>query len=113
MPFVVVYGTLRRGGGNARLLAGAPMVRELTVRGRMHSLGGYPAVTLEDGGEVRAELYKVDDATLARLDRLEGAPKLYQRTKIRIVEGDAWIYTMAASRLRRLPVVESGDWNAR
>jgi gamma-glutamylaminecyclotransferase len=75
MHKVFVYGTLKKGWGNNRLM----------VEGNAKFLG--PAVTMDSfklygmgvpfmrpGGDdvVAGEVYEVDDATLARLDRLEG-----------------------------------------
>lgn len=61
-----------------------------------------------------AELLEVDEATMERLDRLEGYPNLYDRRKVTVSLPDgqadtAWVYVM-----NRLPdrarVIPGGDW---
>jgi gamma-glutamylaminecyclotransferase len=119
---IFVYGTLRRGHGNwEALLArneGARFVREaLTSPGyEMRSLGGYPAVFAREGaGQVVGEIFEVDEATLARLDRLEGHPRWYLRQPVALVDREEGveIYLMRAEHLNpRCEVVVDGDWNA-
>lgn len=71
-----VYGSLMRGFWNNRLLDGARLVGEAVTPGSMISLGAFPGVkthsTWKDNPVVYGELYKIDDAILARCDRLEG-----------------------------------------
>ena len=68
----------------------------------------------EGATEVVAELLEVDEATMERLDRLEGYPRLYDRRKVTVSLPDggadtAWVYMM-----NRLPdrarVIPGGDW---
>lgn len=68
----------------------------------------------EGATEVVAELLEVDEATMERLDRLEGYPNLYDRRKVTVSLPDgqadtAWVYVM-----NRLPdrarVIPGGDW---
>jgi gamma-glutamylcyclotransferase (GGCT)/AIG2-like uncharacterized protein YtfP len=71
-----VYGTLKRGHPNHRHLAGQTFVGEATTAPlyRLVDLGFYPAMQRlgPDGLAVRGELWDVDDAALAAIDRLEG-----------------------------------------
>lgn len=79
---VFVYGTLKRGHGNHRLLeaGGARLLGTDSIKGwSMHDLGAFPAVA-EGWDTVHGEVFEVDAETLARLDRLEGIPSFYQRT---------------------------------
>jgi gamma-glutamylcyclotransferase (GGCT)/AIG2-like uncharacterized protein YtfP len=71
-----VYGTLKKGHGNHRLLEGQELVGNITLEGFvMHSLGGFPAI-VEGEGSVVAEVYQVEDGeVLRRLDSLEGYDK--------------------------------------
>lgn len=55
----------------------------------------------------------VDDATLTRLDHLEGHPRLCQRTRIRLDDGqEVQTYLMDRSRMRGRVLIPSGDWRA-
>lgn len=123
---VFVYGTLRKGHGNNRLLPEDTFIGTATTEDGyvMTAYSGFPAVyfpTYEDGDEgtiITGELYEVDDATLERLDGLEGHPRWYRREQVNVmVDGDdpslgftsAWIYIMQGER--QGPVIESGDYN--
>jgi gamma-glutamylcyclotransferase (GGCT)/AIG2-like uncharacterized protein YtfP len=80
---VFVYGSLKRGFRNHRLLAANEFVGAgiTEPRYRLINLGPYPAM-IETGAEplsVTGELYRIDEATLASLDRLEEEGTLYQR----------------------------------
>jgi gamma-glutamylcyclotransferase (GGCT)/AIG2-like uncharacterized protein YtfP len=108
---VFVYGTLKRGWGNHRLLTGARYLGDARIRGTMHHLGGFPAIHLESDDVVHGELYEVTSETLARLDRLEGIPTFYQRTRVRMSSGStAWVYVMPPDRLTSREVIASGRW---
>jgi len=122
---VFVYGSLLRGFGNHRLLAGPGAIFVGTGETKpafgMVSLGAFPAVL--DSGEtaIRGELYLVDDETFAALDRLEGFPTFYTRRRILVdcadgehIRGavDAWIYILASKRygFGSGDEIASGDW---
>lgn len=114
---VAVYGTLRQGHGNHRIIAeagdGAEFKGAFRTNGsewRMVSLGGFPACVPGDGN-ISVEVYAVNDATLHRLDCLEGYPTLYQKGKLTTPWGEATIYVMSPSSVRGAPHIESGDWN--
>lgn len=121
MTTIFVYGTLRWGEGNHGLLAGAkPLGAGRTVeRMTLLNLGGCPAVIAEAGpGPIVGELYEVDGATLQRLDRLEGYPRVYDREQF-VIETEsgrhvvAWMYFFHPSGQRFAEVIPSGDWKAR
>lgn len=107
---VFVYGTLRAGEGNHHLLRGALYLgtHRTPARYTMLDLGGYPGVT---AGRTRitGEVYAVDPATLAALDRLEEYPHLYTRVLIPSPYGKTWLYLYRGPRTRRR-VVPGGDW---
>ena len=112
---IFTYGTLMRDEINLRLLATARFVAEAHTEPcfELFDLGHFPAMSA--GGEtvVRGEVYAVDDQTLVRLDRLEGHPEFYQRTPIRLADGqEVQTYLMADARTRRRPAIPSGDWRA-
>lgn len=103
MNRVLVYGTLRKGQGNHRVMeyAGGKFIRSLNICGfRMHTLwGGYPGVVRTDdaGDWLTCELYEVE--SMDNLDYLEGYnPRspgrgLYNRQQIDIDGEPTWIYT--------------------
>jgi len=116
---VAVYGSLRKGFGNNRLLETADFVSDgITLKEfTMHSLGGFPAII--EGGDhgVTVEMYEVDSTTFKRLDGLEGYPDFYNRQQTLVDCGggrqvSAWIYYMEeGSRfIDNSPVVYSNDW---
>lgn len=89
MTPVFVYGTLKRGGSNHSLLASQRFVGAVrTAPGfTLHSLGDYPGMVRASGDTagVTGELWMVDDATLAELDRLEGVDEgLYERVDVHL-----------------------------
>jgi gamma-glutamylaminecyclotransferase len=81
---VFVYGTLKRGYGNHRLLATSHFVGDaVTVEKYRMIDAGFPVVL--DGSRehnVAGEIYQCDDATLRRLDALEGEGHMYDRKLI-------------------------------
>jgi len=87
MTTVFVYGTLKRGGSNHLFLTAQRFIGEArTVPGfTLYSLGEYPGMVRASGDTagVTGELWSVDDATLAELDRLEGLDEgLYERADV-------------------------------
>lgn len=110
---VAVYGTLREGHGNHRLLEGSKYhgTEQSVPEFTLNSLGGLPALTAGEG-EVVIELYEVDDATFSRLDQLEGYPDFYDRRVIPTSRGEAWVYFMHDLSDRwHSEVIKSGDWS--
>lgn len=81
---VFVYGTLLRGEPNHYILEHACFVREARTPAvfTLRDMGAFPALLADGSTAVLGEVYDVDAATLARLDRLEGHPRLYRRTPI-------------------------------
>lgn len=129
--FVFVYGTLRKGGSNHRLLESADYCDMTRIPGyEMWSLGPFPAVVpvsgiAADPPYITAERYRVDAALLARLDLLEDyygpdhPRNLYERKWIIAPDGSAgYLYVFVADRLmqkpfrRRKRLIPSGDWFA-
>ena len=121
---VFVYGTLKKGFGNHRLLENAHCLGEAYLpRVIMLDLGAYPAIIAGGKKEVTGEVYQVDAETLARLDRLEGHPSFYERRQVKVfplLQGVdhwlAWAYFLSArsqESYHRLSRVESGIWNGR
>jgi gamma-glutamylaminecyclotransferase len=110
---VFAYGTLRQGEVNHDLLATARFVAEARTEPcfELFDLGPFPAMSANGQTAVLGEVYAVDDATLARLDQLEGHPRLYQRTRIRLDDGqEVQTYLMDRSRMHGRARISSGDW---
>lgn len=114
-----VYGTLKRGYHNHRLLAeaGAQFIQEDKAPGRLY--GGYvPVVTpLPENKRaklwVSGEVFLIDAPCLARCDRLESHPTGYTRTEVRLLSGlKAYIYYWLhpGYRVRDQDFIKSGVW---
>jgi gamma-glutamylaminecyclotransferase len=101
MNHVFVYGTLKRSGFNHRLLWDATYMGDAAVEGySLTAGGGFPYAVRVEGGQARGEVYEVDDATMDRLDSLEGFPHHYTRDYIgAYIDGvgpvRVWIYVAA------------------
>lgn len=108
---VFVYGTLKRGQANHPQLGGAPFAGVATMPGLdLHDLGPFP-MAIDGEGRVQGEVYRVDAGTLSRLDRFEGAPRLYRREARVLADGRrAWIYLGRARQVRHSPRLPHGIW---
>lgn len=101
---IFVYGSLKRGFGNHRILENSMFVGSTeTVQHNfcMHPLhGSFPAVTIgpDDSYAIMGELYEVDNQTLNHIDMLESNGSLYTRQLVTVYNGteivEAWIYLM-------------------
>lgn len=117
---VAVYGTLRVGQPNNRLLNGCKHLGEtVTVaNATMYDNGYFPYVVLGDGdGPIVVDVYEVYDDTLHCLDYLEGYRgdsryNHYERSAVEVVgfEEKALIYHVFKEDVEHLPVIESGNW---
>ena len=102
--YVAVYGTLREGFGNHRLLGGAEIIGtgETNDKFRMADYGipyvYKPANHKDSAGHIHVEVYRpVDYKQWDKLDSLEGHPHHYCREKVTVTvdgigEVEAWIY---------------------
>jgi gamma-glutamylcyclotransferase (GGCT)/AIG2-like uncharacterized protein YtfP len=97
---IFAYGTLRRGFSNHGYVRGCPCLGPAVTADAygLYVADGIPYLV---AGEARypvvGEVYRVDAATLARLDALEEHPDVYCRSRADIVMADgrrclAWIY---------------------
>ena len=111
---IAVYGSLLKGLGNHPLLETSELVGDevLPLNYDMLDLGGFPGLTpKEEESDIFIEVYKVDDDTFKRLDRLEGYPHFYNRKLVETSFGEAWIYYLSSPReYTGINVVESGNW---
>lgn len=113
---VFVYGTLRKGQPN-RSVVEPYLVSELglgQIRGAMYDWEFCPAVTLEKDGIVVGEWIQITEEGLARLDRLESYPTLYDRAIVQDLANGirGWVYCVPRERVKGDPRVESGNWVA-
>lgn len=114
---LLVYGTLKKGYGNNHILKDSEYIGERTISAfTMYHLGGFPAITKEPHGPILCELYRINDETLARCDRLEGTPTFYYRELVETEKGEeAYIYFYAnpLALPGRASVIKSGIWGGR
>lgn len=118
MNKVAVYGSLRKGLGNHRVLGDSKLIgKEWISNYEMFSLGSFPGIR-NGKGSIYVEVYEVDSNTLERLDTLEGyhakdsVNNFYDKEEVSTKFGDALIYTLQGERYKRNPIVTSGNWKA-
>lgn len=102
---VFVYGTLKKGYGNNRLLQGSSFLgkdktKEEYILGDVGFPYAFPSYVFSEitppqdlFKPVLGEVYEVDEETFSRLDHLEGVPYHYKREVIETEGGhSAWMY---------------------
>jgi gamma-glutamylaminecyclotransferase len=92
-----VYGTLKRGASNHRLLADQRFVGAAVTapRYRVIDLGPWPGLVRDEanGLAVRGELFAVSECCLAELDDFETDAGAFVRARIEVEgRGDVWAY---------------------
>ena len=112
---VFVYGSLKQGFGNHRLLESATFLGLDTTPPdyTMYSLGGFPGIIPKGNTPIQGEVYEVDQDQFERLDMLEGYPSFYNRKLIDTAHGDAWIYYLNGDDgedFTRYERVDNGVW---
>lgn len=115
MERLFVYGTLMRAGGHHGLLGGAPFGgAACTGPGfALVDLGAYPGMVRAGTAAVAGELFRVDRAVLARLDRFEGHPHLFRRARVPLADGrEAYGYLLDPVHAEGLPAIPAGDGGA-
>ena len=113
---VFVYGTLLRGETNHRFIARAALIgaAQTPPTFTLYDLGFFPGLVVGGQHAVAGEVYEVDEATLAELDRLEGHPRYYQRTPIRLADGSIVLaYLMHLAQVEGCSPIASGSWRTR
>lgn len=120
---VAVYGTLKRGQGNHRLIdygiangIAEFVTATTTVDPYLMWEGGFPMVemgTEEKTGavNVHVEVYRVDDEILDHLDALEGHPNFYMRmpTLLNDFDEEVEMY-FTPSSYGRTELCQHGNW---
>jgi gamma-glutamylaminecyclotransferase len=104
-----VYGTLKRGCSNHAVMRGAEFAGEAATEPGylMVNCGSYPGLVRAANGQagmaIRGELYRIDEALLAKLDRFESVPTEYVRETIRLADGSeaqTYIYALRVAGLK-------------
>lgn len=120
MQKVFVYGTLKHGQRNNRLLSGLNWITA-SVRGELYLMpAGYPALVIgvKEPGTVHGHLFTVPDDVMPVLDQLECVSSgLYARTTVFAEVGEALIeahaYTMTMEQVRSRGGTRIGEWPLR
>lgn len=112
--YLFVYGTLKKGHGNHRVLGDAPFVKMGWLNDyAMYHLGGFPGIVPLKDHVVEGEVYKVQDFN--RLDSLEGYNSdtdsgMYLRRQVRLDDDSlAWVYIWNRD-LKGCKLIEDGVW---
>lgn len=120
---VAVYGTLKRGYGNHRLLETSKFLGTDRIEGfDMYNLysGGFPGILHSKSvrsveNTIFIEVFEVDEDTFMRLDCLEGYDEdeptegLYDREQVMTQYGLAWIYTFNGTP-NESDLIVCGNW---
>lgn len=116
---VFVYGTLKKGMSNHRLLENSQFLgaaESITAAYAMWCNGRYPMLVEDGSQKVHGELYVVDDETFRNLDHLEGHPDLYKRKKklfnIKGVTVEAWVYLYNYGIGKSYEFVKGCNWRS-
>ena len=113
---VFVYGSLKRGQSHHDQLQGCAWQGDAELRGlALYDLGPFPmAVVAEPEARLQGEIYRVDGQHLSRLDRFEGAPRLYERQRWPLSDGrSVWVYVGKPHQVRHVQRLRSGCWRGR
>lgn len=110
---VAVYGSLRKGMGNHRLIEreeGTLLSTERIKGWEMYSYGGFPFIRPAENpeDEITIEVYAMPVTAMQPLDRLEGYPSFYDRKLVDTSKGKAWIYFI--DQKGNDARVTNGDW---
>ena len=112
-----VYGTLMRNERAHQHLSGAHFVASAHTAPcfQLLNAGSFPAMVASGAQAVVGELWRVPPDLLARIDRYEGVPHLYQRLPVQLADGtEVESYLAVPGALGdNLPAIQSGDWRDR
>ena len=113
---VAVYGSLRKGLGNHRLLENAKYLGDFETEPifSLYSLGSFPGLKKEGTTSVTMEVYEVTPIEANRIDQLEGyvpgrESTFYDKIPIETPYGEASVY-IYVDRIPDARLVPSGDW---
>ncbi|NIL97910.1 MAG: gamma-glutamylcyclotransferase [Planctomycetales bacterium] len=108
-----IYGTLKRGQSRHALLSGQRFLGTARTQPayRLYDLGAYPGLVADQRGyQVEGEVWEIDDQCLARLDQVEGVPRLYRRAIVQLQGGR---HAGVQTYLYEGPLADQADCGAR
>lgn len=116
---VAVYGSLRKGLHNHRLLQGEKFVGQFETDPlySLIDLGSFPGLLKDGNTAVLMEVFEVNADKLKKLDSLEGyhgkgENNFYNREKIESPFGELYTYFYnRSSDLIKSKAIENGDWS--
>ncbi|MDX1802501.1 MAG: gamma-glutamylcyclotransferase [Alcanivorax sp.] len=108
---VFVYGTLKRGERNHHFLKRGCYLADWRTPPcfMLFDLGAYPGLCRPGNTAVWGELYEVNSAIMAQLDRLEEVPRVYRREWLATPWGRAVVYVLQR-RPRGAVTLAEGRW---
>ncbi|WP_017981095.1 gamma-glutamylcyclotransferase family protein [Methanocaldococcus villosus] len=99
MQYIFVYGTLRRGFWNNKLLKNSKFIGKGRTKEKYAMYADIIPYVVEDEkvSHIVGEVYEVDEEILKKIDALEDHPHCYRRKKVPIIlengeEIEAWLY---------------------
>lgn len=113
-----VYGTLLRGLERESVLSSSRFLGTVVVQANLYDIGSYPGI-IDGEGQVIGEVYEIDQATLQRLDDIEGYNRKnpegseYVRKEVKILTTEvdepvvAYFYNRGVKESNR---IVSGDY---
>lgn len=114
---LAVYGTLKRGFGNNRLLSTSEFIGEDIIETDMTmiSMGGFPGLVETPGtkNKIHIEVFKPDsEETKKRIDSLEGHPGWYKKKEITTAFGPANVYYFSENEysITENNIIRDGNW---
>ena len=121
MANLFVYGTLKKGFSRHHYLASARFVGVATMRGVLYDLREYPGAMLSDEGEVRGELYELNNAAFGKLDIVEGIDQnnpdqgqfVRRLTEVQLTDKSvmrAWVYLLS-TKPANARVIDDGNFH--
>ena len=101
--YAFVYGSLKRGLHNHRVLGDAEFVKSTVTKDKyyMYGMGSFPAVTdKRKEAHIQGEVYSIDSLHLEDLDHLEGNGSFYKRKMVRLrgFPTPVWMYFIMDKR---------------
>ena len=113
---IAVYGTLRKGNGNHRLLQNAEYLGTFDSKPEyeLYHLGGYPGLKENGNTSIKLEIYAVTDEEALRVDALEGYTEgepayFYDKKYLETPWGNAGIYIYMGNVSEERRII-TGDW---
>lgn len=109
-----VYGSLRRDGEAAHMMADCEHIMHASVNGTLYDCGRFPALMLYGRSEVHGEVWRCPAHRLEALDSYEGVQDgAFRRVGVRIDGLPCWTYVAGPALSRTLTpqrVIRDGRW---